>query len=263
MTGLDADTQLYCFWLGDNSMSPARRSALDSLTQTGLDVQLVTPDNLDDFVPPAKRHPAYAHLNLPHRADYLRCYFMHHFGGGYADIKWAEESWLPCRDRLINDSRLLAAGYAEGRPEYVANLDHQPANISWRHVRILAGRAQRRYLQHHYRKLIGTCAFLFKPATPLTTAWWEELNRRLDRLAPALEAAPARTPRELAGDHVDGVPSRYPVPWTYLLGHILHPLALKYAAAIDRGLPAPQLEHPEYGNYGAEQENTARISERL
>ncbi|RJS94730.1 hypothetical protein [Salinisphaera sp. Q1T1-3] len=248
---MDASNRLYCFWLGDNTMPPARRSALDSLARTGFEIILITPDNLDRFVPPEIRHPAYPHLNLAHRADYLRCYFMHHVGGGYADIKWATQSWRPSLARLNADSNLLAAGYAEDSPTYIANLDHQPSDIAWRRARVLAGRLQRRYLQRHYRRLIGTCAFICKPATPLTTAWWAELNRRLDRLAPALSTSPARTPRERAGEMVDGKPSHYPVPWTYLLGHILHPLALKYAGHIDRGLPPPQLDHPDHGNYRA------------
>ena len=37
-------------------------------------------------------HPAYNYLSSVHKADYLRCYLMHHHGGAYSDIKVIENS---------------------------------------------------------------------------------------------------------------------------------------------------------------------------
>ena len=63
-------------------------SCLDSFySNSSCDVVLVTSDNLSSWLVSAL-HPAYTYLSFTHRADYLRCYFMHHYGGSYSDIKY-------------------------------------------------------------------------------------------------------------------------------------------------------------------------------
>ena len=80
---------VYCFWTGTNPMSDNRKRCLQNLkNQIGVPVQLITPDNLGDYLLPAyPLHPSYQLLSETHRADYLRTYFMNFYGGGYTDIK--------------------------------------------------------------------------------------------------------------------------------------------------------------------------------
>lgn len=47
------------------------------------EVVVVTPGNLRQYVDP---HPAYHYLSLVHRADYLRLYLLHRYGGIYLDM---------------------------------------------------------------------------------------------------------------------------------------------------------------------------------
>lgn len=84
-TPRNAPARIFCFWTGSNEMPEVRRMNLDRLTEdAGVDVVLITPDSLDEWVVP--EHPinsALHNLSLTHRSDYLRAYFMHYHGGGY------------------------------------------------------------------------------------------------------------------------------------------------------------------------------------
>ena len=56
----------------------------------GASVELVTDTNLHEYnIPESPMHPAVCSKTLSaiHKADYLRVYFMHHYGGGYHDVK--------------------------------------------------------------------------------------------------------------------------------------------------------------------------------
>ena len=81
--------RVFTFWTGDNDMSTRRRISLERLrADIGLEVVLITPDNLAEWVVPGHPlHPSYQHLSLGHRSDYLRAYFFHHHGGGDCDVK--------------------------------------------------------------------------------------------------------------------------------------------------------------------------------
>lgn len=230
---------LYVFWTGENPLHEAGERSLDSMKNTGLELVFITPRNLHDFIPPDRLHPAYDFLNLAHKADYLRCYFMKHHGGAYSDLKYNPTSWVEAFDALEADPAAWATGYRERAARGVADLYLSSRQLHEGFAKNLHAQLQWRHLQLNYRKLIGMCAFIFKPQTPLVDAWWESLNQRLDALYPALEKHPARYPKEVPGGIYDGEKSRYPVPWTYVLGDILHPLALDHAERLRYDLPAP------------------------
>jgi hypothetical protein len=234
---------LYVFWTGDNAIPENRQRSLDGMKNTGLEPVLVTARNLHDFIPADRLHPAYPFLNLAHRADYLRCYFMKHHGGAYSDIKYNQASWLEAYEALEHDPDAWVTGYREVSPQGVADLylssrqlregllDNIRAQVAWRK------------LQLNYKKLIGTCAFIFKDGTPLVDAWWNTLNQRLDVLLPQLEKHPAKHPKEVPGAVYDGEKSRYPVPWTHILGDIVHPLLLSHAGRVRYDLPTPDFRN--------------------
>ena len=82
--------RLWCFWTGDNPLTPNRERALQSIREAnrGLRVTLVTPSNLEEhLIDSHPLHEAFPHLSAIHKSDYLRAYFMHHHGGAYSDIK--------------------------------------------------------------------------------------------------------------------------------------------------------------------------------
>lgn len=207
---LEPPRVLYVLWTGDNEMSDARRAGVESIMRTNpdLDVRLVTPDNLDEHVVPGHPlHPAYEHLSLVHRSDYLRCYFMHHVGGGYTDVKRPREPWSPVWSAFA-DPDVWMVGQPEVDSDLVANL----------HGRL--GRDVRR----QFSRLSINSSFVMRPRTPLTAEWYDEVQRRMDYYSRDLERFPAVDPM--------GVGGGYRVTWIALQSQVLHPLQLKYLAHV-------------------------------
>lgn len=208
--------RLFVLWTGGNELTPNRADALRELReqQHGLDVVLVGPNSLEDWiVPEHPLPPAYEHLSLVHRSDYLRSYLMHHHGGAYCDIKRGYGAIVGCVQRLESSREHWILGYPE---------------LSSQHVAAAPG-ALGRALRRHHGLLVGNGAFVVRPRTPLTTQWLHEVERRLDEFADDL----CRSPGGVWGD----TPG-YPVPWGDLLGAILQPLCLKYH---DRVLADPRM----------------------
>ena len=60
------------------------------------EVKVVTTPLLPYFVlPDAPLHKGYEYLTTMQKVDYTRGYFMHFYGGGYADIKHIHYDYLP------------------------------------------------------------------------------------------------------------------------------------------------------------------------
>lgn len=196
------------FWLGGATLSANRQRGIDSIREfnPGVDVRLFGDDDIAAIVVAGHPfHPAYRHLALTHRSDYLRCYVMHFYGGGYTDIKPIHRSWSPALRRLDAIPYAWALGFRE--------LTHvSPTD--------LPGRIQDDVRRNFFR-IIGNGAFIMRPGTPLTREWFDELHRRMDLYAADL----ARHPGGIRGGEEGGA---YPVPKHALLGDILGPLALKY-----------------------------------
>ena len=201
---------VYAFWTGSNPMSENRQKHFQLLkANIGVDLILVTPDNLPQYIlPDHPLHPAFSHLSLVHKADYLRCYFMHNHGGGYTDIKACRHNWRPLFARL-NKSRDYLIGYPESGVYDLAPVDGTTGAD----------------MRTHYRHIIGNGAYICRKNTPFTREWYEELLNRMDGYADALQ----RHPGNIMGDNPG-----YPIAWTAVLGDIFHPLSLKYMHQILR-----------------------------
>lgn len=157
---------IYCFWTGSNPLTPRRLQSLSEMrvVNEGIDVVLVTPDNLPEFVlPDAPLHPAYGYLSAVHKSDYLRAYFMHHHGGGYSDVKKPLRSWRAAFARLGASSVHWSIGYREVAASAVPQL---PGRLGWD-------------LKSQYTRIHGVCAFIMRPDTALTREWLYEVDRRV------------------------------------------------------------------------------------
>ena len=194
---------IYCFWTDTNPMSETRRACLDNLRAvSGCQIVLVTPDTLSRYVlPNAPLHPAYPYLSAVHKADYLRCYFMHFHGGGYADIKLQMGSWRKAfRDMEINPNAYIN-GYQAGGPDGVSD----PT------------------LTSEWYTLIGVGQFIIRPQTEFTREWYSALHTTLDGMLPTLRDHPATDPYD-SKDRGNG----YPVGYTDLLGLLFNRIQYKY-----------------------------------
>ena len=196
---------VYCFWTGHNAMSANRQRCLASMKENiGVPLILITPDNLQEYILDSHPlHEAYPYLSNVHKSDYLRAYFMHHHGGGYADIKLHHGYWPPIFKKLKKCKNAYLIGYHEKSADVVAPVEG------------ILGQDLRTY----YRYLLGNCSYICKPYTPFTTEWIRQQNIVLDEKFDEIK----ENPGNIMGDNPG-----YPLKWTELLGNIFHPLCLKY-----------------------------------
>ena len=200
---------IWCFWTGDNEMSENRKRGYESLVKnSGVEVRLITPENLPEYIlPEYPLHPSFDYLSLVHKSDYLRCYFMHFYGGGYSDIKPNYKNWQQSFEKLINSEDYYVLGYTElnglgmGRGQGKVDKD----------------------LIKNYLSCVGTGAFICKSNTKFTTEWYIELNKRMDFYYEDLKKNP--------GD-IKGRNAGYPIKLLAILSQIFAPLCLKYRDCI-------------------------------
>lgn len=225
--GLDKeiDRVIYIFWTGDNEITPNRLEGIKSLEKvTGVEVKLITPKNLPEFIKEDDPLPeAYLYLSLNHRSDYLRSYFMYHYGGGYADIKTYYKSWIPAFDKLEHSD-----AYVMGYPEvgFWGAAQHGIVHQELKHDVFV-----------HWRYLVGNGAFICRPHTKMAAEWHTVVRNRLLSYTKQLRVHPAK---DVFGKNVD-----YPIPWAGMQGEIFHPFCLKYKDKIlkDKALM------PSFENY--------------
>ena len=106
--------KVWVFWFG-KAMEGARKEAYESLVRNiGVEVELVTIKNIHQYN--VTSHPFHKAIQFPlgkglsaiHVGDYLRVYFMHHYGGGYHDVKrhGVADSWVSFFDIIENDPKI-------------------------------------------------------------------------------------------------------------------------------------------------------------
>lgn len=202
--------KMYVLWTGTNEMSQDRKNALENLKVVSeCNVILINPSNLSNYI--KSEHPlheAYEYLSETHKADYMRTYLMHFYGGGYSDIKKTTGSWKKSYDELLNSDKWIC-----GYPEIDGGVGYEPLKDKW-------------------RELIGNVAYICKPNTPLTNEWYNEMMSLLDTKLEQLKMHPATHPQDKAEDG-----RGYPIEWNEMLGRIFHRLAYKYKDHVMNTLP--------------------------
>ena len=211
---------IFIFWTGTNEMSFRRVDCMNSLkSQTGGYVQLVNTENLHEFLIEGEPlHPAYPYLSETHKCDYLRTYFMRHYGGGYSDIKIPNGSWVRAFETMENDPEIWVNGYPESCPEAIA---FHPASHLW-------------------QKLCGNGAYVIRANTPFVKAWFEKQASVLDKHYEALKENPSTQP-DCCIEYVPG--TKYPLHWNELLGRIFHEESAKFIERIRLEIPVPNFDY--------------------
>lgn len=235
-SGEPAPEVIYCFWTGNNPLTENRKKGLKALEENaGMPVKLITPENLKDYIKPGvPLHKGYELLSFVHRSDYLRCYFMHHYGGGYADIKPFNHSWKPAFEKLNKDKDKYIIGYPELLYGGVTPVKHSflPDKSVYENFEQLKDSTEKVFkdLEKHTPLILGSCSFICKPHTPITKEWYDELHKRMDIAYDNLQKydeSGQNTHTSYQMDYPEDEKG-YPIPYFHLLGQILHPLMLKY-----------------------------------
>lgn len=207
---------LYCFWTGNNPLTENRKRNLKTLDNTGFNVILITPDNLNEYIlPEHPLHDGYQYLSETHKSDYLRCYFMHFYGGGYSDIKRIDESWINQYIQLMN-SDYLACGYPEKDPIDIAYSNNAKLN---------------QMMNKNYSEIIGNGHYIYKSNTLLTQKWYNELINKMNEIYLDLKKYPAKHVRQVYSKEYP-----YPLEWADFNKNI-HKLVFLYKDKILKNLP--------------------------
>lgn len=219
--------KVYTIWFGGQNLPSNRAASLMKIREENaeLEVVLVTDENFEEFVADqSPLHPSFENLAAIHKSDYMRAYLMHHYGGAYTDLKPLRGKLNSTIQRINGDRNLWGGGMGEGPGNVGAALGGK------------LGRDQNR----NFSITPSQACFAYRPRTPFTFAWMEELNRRMDYYSSVLVEGSARHP---FGNQVG-----YPVSHFALLAHIYNPLALKYNKHlwIDDGLSYPDLPMSAY-----------------
>lgn len=209
--------KVYCFWTGDNPITENRQKCINQMKQViGCEVVLVTKRNLPTYIlPDFPLHEAYQYLSETHKADYLRTYFMHFYGGGYSDIKYQSGNWSDAFVKLY-ESDAYASGYKEPGIDGIACEE----------------------VKHAWESLIGNCAYICKPNTPFTQAWYSRMMALLDTKLEELKQHPSRFPqdcKELGGG--------YPIEWNEMLGRIFHKVCFEFKDKLQQNVPIVQFHN--------------------
>lgn len=117
---------IFGFWTANNPLTKNRKKSINSIRRNcGAEFKLITSDNLYEYEKSDHPfHPAFQYLSAVHKADYLRTYFMHFYGGGYTDIKPHTQNWLPLFKLLNSNPVAIALGYPENTPKDIAYIKH-------------------------------------------------------------------------------------------------------------------------------------------
>ena len=212
MTG--APFQLFSAWMGPGEMSETRAAALNSIIlHCGVSFNFVSYKNICSWVhPDFPLHRAFFHLSAVHQCDYLRCYVLHIYGGGYTDIKNTTHNWKQFFESF-NASQHLGAGYTEIGPMGVARVGGQLEED----------------MKQNYQHIIGMCSLIMSPRSSFTSEWYDQLISLMDLNFERLVKSPARHPQDHFGAKFqDGNVSTYPFGWTEVGGDILHPLVFRH-----------------------------------
>jgi len=211
---------IFIFWTGTNEMSFRRVHCINALKdQTGCNILLVNVENLPEFVlQDYPLHPAYPYLSETHRCDYLRTYFMRHYGGGYSDIKIPNGSWVQGFETMLNDPEIWINGYHESNPDAIAF----------------------RSASHLWERLPGNGAYVIRPQTEFVIEWTNRQAVVLDKNLEALRENPSTQP-DCCIEYVPG--TKYPLHWNEILGRIFHEEAAKYIDRIKFDIPLPDFNY--------------------
>ena len=219
--GVEVPNVVFVCWTGENPITKRRKELLQSLkSKLEIPIVMVDTNNLSSFVLyDHPLHAGYQYLTPIIKSDYLRCYFMHHYGGGYSDIKAATGSWLQGLHEIQNNPTI----YLMGVPE-----------IGEHGVPVACGKA----VQRLWKKLVCNGAFICRAQTPFTLKWYSRLLQVMDNKLEQLILHPPKDIRDYKGKKLsDGSISQYPIEWGELMGYIFQKVQAEHLLHVRNTLP--------------------------
>jgi hypothetical protein len=215
---------LFCMWLGNKPMPKDRLMELFSIISNAqCPVIFLHPGNYHKWeLPSDPFHPALKYLSEAHASDYLRAYLLHHYGGGYTDIKFTYKPW-DIAFKLLKESDALGLGYPI------------KSQSSFGLSEVFDGTEELEKYKADFQHLMGNPAFIFKKNTELSKELYDRTNRLLDFKLEELKKYPAQTPKDRFKDILpDGSESQYPLYYIELGPDLFHQSIHKFKDKVIR-----------------------------
>ncbi|MCH7415801.1 capsular polysaccharide synthesis protein [Belliella sp. R4-6] len=230
---------VWCFW-GGGEMNETRKLSFRMLQENiGVPICLITNDNVQEFVlTNTPLHSAYPYLSAVHQSDYLRSYFLHHYGGAWHDVKATMVSFDKVWQAFVDENVFLI-----GRPEIKGG----PARVY---------DVEGRWLPDYWQDLISAGYWVGRPYSALSSELFQNMTTFLDTNMTSLKRYPAKHPREKKIEKKffiskflkklsylsQGRNIHYPLPWT-LFGNIFHPVNYRFRNNILKTLPCDTVKN--------------------
>lgn len=232
------DRVIFTIWFGTIYTDNRDKQFQSIVKNSGCKVININENNIHLLDHPL--HKSFTYLSSIHKADYLRCYLMYHYGGGYSDLKGTEGSWVHCFETLENNENLYAIGYrCDGIPSKKDSGQGYSVELSKKLIK-------------NKNNIIGVGFFIFKKNNSLIDEWFLKLNEKLDFFYDKLKENPAKYDRETAcgcpgpvWEKEATLSTNYPIHWNTILGYILYPIYLNHIKHIKLGIP----NRTDNGNY--------------
>jgi hypothetical protein len=223
---------IWCYWAG-SQMNENRQRGFEMMQKyMGAPICLVTELNINEFVVEGfPLHPAFQYLSPVHQSDYFRIYLLHHYGGGWHDIKPTMVNIFQVWD-AFNDHEVYLVGKPEikGGPAKVFN-----ENGLW--------------MPELWNELVATNRWVGRAKTPFSNELYNAINQLLDENIECLKKYPARNAYDKKKQGFSSLISfgknKYPLPYT-VFGNLFHPLNYKYRNNFKRILPFDEKENLGY-----------------
>lgn len=217
---------VFIIWFGNN-ISNNRLAALNSLTNNiGVPYILITDNNYKSFIlNEFPLHEAWNYLSGVHKADYLRCYLLHHYGGGYHDIKYRDKDWTNQWNSFYDENIWIKSRREKCKSWVAYDVDKPDTKI----------------IQEHYNELgtMGWC--ICRSYTPYTHELINKIHNKLDYHLINLKKNPSNKQEgyyaNSAFKKIHDIENNYPIRWLEILGELYHPLMYKYKEHLCFDLP--------------------------
>ena len=219
----------WCYWAG-GPMNGNRLRSLDMMQKyMEVPICMITESNLKEFIlEDYPLHKVFNHLSSVHQSDYLRIYLLHHYGGGWCDIKPTEISYLSAWNEFDNPDIYLV-----GKPE----IKKGPAKVFDQNGL---------WMPKYWRYLVATNRWIGRKNTPLSKELYDAINRLLDENIENLKKNPAKhahdKKRKRLFPWLYVNKNQYPLPYT-VFGNLFHPLNYKYRQHIKQILPFDEIKN--------------------
>mgnify|MGYP005851962207 CR=1 FL=1 len=230
---------IWCYWAGGPMNESRSKSFEVLLANIGVTVCLISRENVIDFVEEMNPlHPAFDYLSAVHQSDYVRAYLLHHFGGGWHDIKATLMNYEKVWD-IFSDPNIHLVGKPESKGGPAQVFDNKG-----------------RWMPDFWQELVSAIAWVGRPLTPLSHELLQNMEAHLDANLELLKKNPGIHPREkklvvknplskfvkTLEFRWKGKNPNYPLAWTFF-GDFFHPLNYRYKQHISNLLPVDEVKN--------------------